>query len=164
MKKNTVFLTISLLFLGNLAFAQKQQKPLDPFERMEQQMREMREQMSRMMQQQDMFMPSFDSLRRGGGHSFGFFNDGSGWKSLDSLGGGMTQIDTVMTDENGNRFSFKFFGNGGGMSQDFFREQQKQHKELLDRMNKPLPQQDRVVPRTTPQQDDKKKKYKMHTL
>jgi hypothetical protein len=120
--------------------------------------------MNRMMQQQDMFVPPFDSIRQGSGRSFGFFNDGSGWKSLDSLGGGMTQIDTVMTDENGNRFSFKFFGNGGGLSQDFFKEQQKQQKELLDRLNKSMPQQDRIMPRTMPKQDDKKKKYKMHTL
>lgn len=162
MKKNVIFLTISFLCFADWALAQRE-KRIDPFEQMERQMRQMQEQMNRIMQQPKMSMPSFDSLMQGG-QSFGFFNDGSGWKSLDSLGSGMTQIDTVMTDGNGNTFSFKFFGNGGGSSQEFFKEQQKRQKELFDKLNKPTPPIDKIMPRQALPQDDKKKKYKMHTL
>lgn len=163
MKKNIV-LFLSLCMATSL-WAQRE-KTLDPFQIMEQQMREMQERMNRIMQQQMNFARDSSGRNLQDGFSFRFFNDGSGWKNLDSLGNGMFQQDTTITDEQGNRLSFKFFGQQDAKrSEEMLQQLGRENKQLLERLrqqNFPMP--NHSAPRKDPAREDKKKKYNMQTL
>jgi hypothetical protein len=112
-----------------------------------------------------------DSLSQQGGQSFGFYNDGSGWKSL---GGNGQQGDTTIQNENGT-MRFRFFNDGNEnqndqndqnrSNQDPFVEMQRRMQAQMQRMEEQMNRQRGTTPPrpNTPESGrnevPKKKKY-----